>query len=85
MSQQVQPEKVAVRKSVRATATSREAVRQSNARLRALSTEPVTTGSIPTAPPPENNRQLLFTKEWYAREEAIDARLRQRLNICSGC
>jgi hypothetical protein len=26
-----------------------------------------------------------FTKEWYAREEGIDARLRRQLHICTGC
>jgi hypothetical protein len=26
-----------------------------------------------------------FTPEWYAREEANDARLRRHLQICSGC
>ena len=31
------------------------------------------------------NDFLPFTKEWHAREEAIDARLRKRLLICGAC
>lgn len=27
----------------------------------------------------------LFTKEWYAREEAMDAQLRARIRICGAC
>jgi len=26
-----------------------------------------------------------YSKEWYAREEAVDARLRRRMRICAAC
>jgi hypothetical protein len=85
MYQQAQPEKIALRKSGRAIAASREGLRQSNARLGASATEPLTTGSIRNATPRENSDELPFGKEWYAREEAADARLRRSMNICTGC
>jgi len=43
------------------------------------------TGSIVNAAPEANGEDLPFSKEWYAREEAIDARLRRRMNICAAC
>jgi hypothetical protein len=84
MSRPTPAEKAEVQKHARAT-PSRPTLRHSSARLSASSTDAVATGSMRRASPPEDSEILPFTKEWYAREEAIDARLRQRLHICNGC
>jgi hypothetical protein len=39
------------------------------------STQPAAQASSPTA----------YSAEWHAQEEAADAQLRRRMNICSGC
>lgn len=72
---------VAIPRSLRAVARSSEPLRQSSARLGTA----VKTSAPSASSHTEARDELRFTDEWYAREEAIDKRLRERMKICERC
>ena len=84
ISQQIHRENLA-RKPTRRVAAAPEELQHPNARLGVASADPTTTGSIGSTLSQEDADQIPFTKEWYARQQAIDARLRARTKICTRC
>ena len=94
MSSQAQPNEEPRTRTARRTRPQREHVAADHA---ASATLPIQTGNaaMPTnadrprgrtaSQPAQTSGPTAYSPEWLAREEAADAQLRRRMNICSGC